>query len=197
MFNKRKLTFYVNGVKQSMKLRLITEGKLIGPGKWKSYNCYGKTTIFTTYDQSNELIEQHILDSHGKEIIEDKSEDQKKSENIEKKCNELGKVIYEKNTATGSEVWHEYDETGFEYHRKLSTGFEHFYTPDQAGNISGIKIVDSSTGKVISDSIEYWSDDRRYKIRITENFENNETQYFVHEYFRTKDGILVKERLYC
>ena len=33
---KRQITFQLDGTKQSMKLRLITEGKLIGPGNWES-----------------------------------------------------------------------------------------------------------------------------------------------------------------
>ncbi len=180
-----------------MKLTLVCKGKLIGAGKWKSYNYLGKNTILTTYNQNNEVIEEHIFDSKGKEINkEDISNEQHKPEHIEKKFNEFGKVIYEKNTLSHSEVWHEYDDTGFEYHRKLSTGFEHFYTPDEDGKISGIKIIESSSGKIICNSIEYWSDDKHFKIRKTEHFTNNETQYFVHEYFRDKDGILIKQRFY-
>lgn len=192
---KRRLNFYVNGTKQSIKAALDVGGKLIGPGKWKTYHFHSKNTSFTTYDENDEIVDCHVFNSYGKEITEETPKVSENSENVERKYNELGKVIYEKNTVSGDETWHEYDGTGFEYHRKFSSGYEHFFTPDENGLVSGIMIKNPS-GEVIMNSTEFWSDDRRYKIRKTESFDTGETQLFIHEYFYDKKGVLVKTRLY-
>lgn len=192
MIFKKKLSFKVNGVKQTLRLSLISKGHLLDNGKWKSKNLLSKYTFYTTLDENGNVINTQTFDSHGNEVIE-KGDSDKSTVDIEKKYDDSGKVIYERNTKSGNEVFHEYDENGFEFHRILPLGYEHFYIPDDLGNISGIRI--EKEGKEISNSIEYWSDDKCFKIRKTENIESGQIQYFIHKYIY-KNGKPIKVLFY-